>query len=708
MGIPYQLIEETLDRYKNRQANRQEHLDKLNAGMLLETDSPERVQKRLERLHRNSFVSTAILEARPVERETPVLSEDDFNRLVQEQVIGQNDLMGLAYLEFALQASRSVGRVVIRNSRQRLMGYGTGFMVSPRLLLTNNHVLPTVDQTRSSLIEFDYQTSITGQLLQSHSFELDPDTFFLTSKPLDFTLVAVKENSSGLPLETFGWNRLLEEQGKVILGEYVNIIQHPEGKPKQLALRENRLIDLFDDFLHYVTDTAYGSSGSPVFNDQWEVVGLHHSGVPERDAHGNILTSDSQAWTPGMGEDRVAWKANEGIRISRVVQQIKQQALSSIQRRLRDEMFDEQPKVIVSPSSIIRSENMSQFQSNPTIGNDGSVTWAIPLQVTVRLGGVPVLSTPPPVTSGTPAPTPSQDRPTLDTSQDPELAGDLELLERARQGTLPYYDAEADAQDRERYYGDLANTASSLTQKDLYKLLKELVRSTHTKTLPYNPKSRLYPWIDLRPDLKIRSIYSQLTFEPEEIIQEDFKIEQERQVRLQEVFLHESDTTKLLESIEFLESELPYNCEHVVPQSWFNKKEPMKGDLHHLFACEVECNSFRGNIPFFDFEDFGEALRTNCGKSERSNFRFEPEHGKGEVARATFYFLLRYPGFINKTISEYTEDRLQILLEWHTTHPVSEYEKHRNAAIFKKQGNRNPFIDFPEWVAKVDLTLGLG
>jgi endonuclease I len=47
-----------------------------------------------------------------------------------------------------------------------------------------------------------------------------------------------------------------------------------------------------------------------------------------------------------------------------------------------------------------------------------------------------------------------------------------------------------------------------------------------------------------------------------------------------------------------VEEALPFNCEHVVPQSWFGKAEPMRGDLHHLFACESRCNSFRGNTPF--------------------------------------------------------------------------------------------------------------
>src|SRR4051794_25147285 len=55
-----------------------------------------------------------------------------------------------------------------------------------------------------------------------------------------------------------------------------------------------------------------------------------------------------------------------------------------------------------------------------------------------------------------------------------------------------------------------------------------------------------------------------------------------------------------------VEAALPFNCEHVVPQSWFGKQKPMRGDLHHLFVCEARCNSFRGNTPYMEFADFPE------------------------------------------------------------------------------------------------------
>jgi endonuclease G len=94
----------------------------------------------------------------------------------------------------------------------------------------------------------------------------------------------------------------------------------------------------------------------------------------------------------------------------------------------------------------------------------------------------------------------------------------------------------------------------------------------------------------------------------------------------------------------------------VVPQSWFGKPEPMRGDLHHLFACEARCNSFRGNTPYgeADFPELQEVVRTDCGKSESN--RVEPAHGKGPAARAVFYFLLRYPDTISP--GELPSDRL--------------------------------------------------
>ena len=82
--------------------------------------------------------------------------------------------------------------------------------------------------------------------------------------------------------------------------------------------------------------------------------------------------------------------------------------------------------------------------------------------------------------------------------------------------------------------------------------------------------------------------------------------------------------------------------------------------------------------------------------------------GKGVVARATLYFLLRYPGLIAAAGGELDAERLPVLLAWHQGSPPDEYEQHRNMAIFAVQGNRNPLIDYPEWAEKIDFRLGFG
>jgi endonuclease G, mitochondrial len=285
----------------------------------------------------------------------------------------------------------------------------------------------------------------------------------------------------------------------------------------------------------------------------------------------------------------------------------------------------------------------------------------------------------------------------------PEDTTPLPVLESADLERVDeeYYDEEQDLQDRDGYYSGVNLNASG---DDLYRSLSKLVAKTHKKKLSYSPSKHLYPWVDLREDGELISIYSGASFSVEEFIQHDENAEAARRSELESIMALESFATDDLAGImDALEASHPYNCEHVVPQSWFNKREPMRGDLHHLFSCEVRCNSFRGNLPFTEFGL--EKVMEDCGESIGG--KFEPLGGKSAVARATLYFLLRYPGEINNKQNEYTADSLGTLLSW-AQQPVSEYEKHRNQAIFEKQGNRNPLIDFPELVDKINFRLGLG
>jgi deoxyribonuclease-1 len=279
--------------------------------------------------------------------------------------------------------------------------------------------------------------------------------------------------------------------------------------------------------------------------------------------------------------------------------------------------------------------------------------------------------------------------------------------ERARSGNV-YFDENRDKADITTYYRRIDFAAE---EKDsLFRKLNDLITRTHTNQPSYD-ESRykyLYLWVDLHEDGNIHSIYSGNIREPEQLLREDYETEIKRMEASNALLGASSPLTDLQarEMIANIENNYKYNCEHVVPQSWFFKANPMRGDLHHLFACEPTCNSTRSNYPYYDFADYEpmdvmRIIKGSCGKYD--NGKFEPETGKGAVARATLYFLLRYPG----KITRYSKEDIHMLLSWHQKFPVSLYEKHRNQAIFDIQHNRNPLIDFPQYVDHIDFILGL-
>ncbi len=144
------------------------------------------------------------------------------------------------------------------------------------------------------------------------------------------------------------------------------------------------------------------------------------------------------------------------------------------------------------------------------------------------------------------------------------------------------------------------------------------------------------------------------------------------------------------------------NCEHTWPQSKFTNAFPnemQKSDLHHIFPADSKANSIRGNDDFVDVQtDNGTLTQDECGTSKYGSSAasghdgFEPPlTHKGNVARALFYFSVRYKIAMPKT----EED---VLRRWNDLDPVDQEEMDRNNAIEQVQGNRNPFIDFPSLV----------
>lgn len=264
-----------------------------------------------------------------------------------ERILGTSDLVEINFLDIGRRSGRPVGRVQVRDMAGRVREFGTGFLVSPNLLLTNNHVLPAAESARNSLVDFDFEDDESFKPRTPVVFGLAPDRFYYTDATLDFTLVAVQPaaNDSGAELRTYGYLPLYASKDKVLVDEYVAVIQHPGGAPKKIALRNNKVIDVFDDFVHYTTDTDRGASGAPVFNDQWQVVALHHAGVKKRDESGRVLAVDGSIWTPAMGDDRIAYIANEGVRVSSILAHLRllgeRGDMSPAQRTLLEEALNE-------------------------------------------------------------------------------------------------------------------------------------------------------------------------------------------------------------------------------------------------------------------------------------------------------------------------------------------------------------------------------
>lgn len=292
-------------------------------------DAEWQIERRIARIQRVTGVDREAAEALAHSVDPGAVGLTGRKKRLAKVVQGTTaDFLDMFFLDLARRAADSVCRLAFPNGEW----VGTGFMVSDRLLLTNNHVVPGPTTAAVLRAEFDYELRVAAQQRPVTRFSLDPRTFFHTNKrtDLDFTLVAVGGPvEAGRPLADFGWCRLLETEDRHRLGEFVNIVEHPCGSPKQIVVRENRLVTRLPTVLHYAADTNPGASGSPVFNDEWEVVALHHWGEPHRETS---LPDGS----PVPGD------VNEGIRISAIVHALRaiRHTLPEKKRELLDDVLD--------------------------------------------------------------------------------------------------------------------------------------------------------------------------------------------------------------------------------------------------------------------------------------------------------------------------------------------------------------------------------
>lgn len=209
----------------------------------------------------------------------------------KEAIVGVNDMVAFEFLAAGAEAGKSValllvprfenGVAVKSNTGGPWLMQGTGWMVGPDLLLTNHHVINARrdDELDASAADFERQGLETAIDFAYDSLK-KPATagvqaVVASSVNLDYALLRLKSGQGRQPL------KLLRQRVTVQATTYlsVNIIQHPRGLLKQVAFRNNLVTGADQDTLRYFTDTDYGSSGSPVFDDEWRVVALHRGAV---------------------------------------------------------------------------------------------------------------------------------------------------------------------------------------------------------------------------------------------------------------------------------------------------------------------------------------------------------------------------------------------------------------------------------------------
>jgi hypothetical protein len=185
----------------------------------------------------------------------------------------------IAFLSRGLEVARSVALLSVQGNPDRSLGgenwQATAFLIGQRLLLTNFHNLSSPTLLPHALLRFNFQTDFQGHDEPTRDIALLPQGVFIASQELDYVVTELAQDpGTDFPGLT------LDATHTVQLGDRVNIIQHPRGLPKKISF-QNNLVEYVDKtYIHYQTATDEGSSGSPVFDDQWQVVALHHGVHP--------------------------------------------------------------------------------------------------------------------------------------------------------------------------------------------------------------------------------------------------------------------------------------------------------------------------------------------------------------------------------------------------------------------------------------------
>jgi endonuclease G len=283
------------------------------ASRYVQTDviASEVVQKALAKIE-----SMALKTAPIVNRSAPTPAY--VGKIVKEKIVHQNDMLSFAFLEAGSKAGIGVAKIIVPRFDQGIqakqMGNpvyysGTAWLITRELIITNHHVVNArsdsetdasiidIDlQAKNALIEFDFNSDNIVPL------RLSVKGIVATNKDLDFAIIRLANPEDRVPPARFISEIFVTDTPQV-----VNIIQHPFGYSKKVALRNNHIYKTDYPKVYYFTDTEKGSSGSPVFNDNWQVVALHRASELVKDVN---YQGKSTGWV------------NEGVQMKAIFDQL--------------------------------------------------------------------------------------------------------------------------------------------------------------------------------------------------------------------------------------------------------------------------------------------------------------------------------------------------------------------------------------------------
>jgi endonuclease G, mitochondrial len=223
------------------------------------------------------------LEGRPTQPSIPAALIESVKN---EAILFQDDMLPIGYLQAGITAARSVARLRVPRYDDSVelskRYWGTGWLLTGSFLITNHHVFNARDDGERDASETEFQQQALHTTAQFDIDSLDGGSepisiaeVVTSDQNLDYAIARIAPPQKR-PALVVDWSAFTPRLGDVVP---LNIIQHPNGQPKKIAIRNNLATAAASPELKYFTSTLGGSSGAPVLNDKWHVVGIHRGSI---------------------------------------------------------------------------------------------------------------------------------------------------------------------------------------------------------------------------------------------------------------------------------------------------------------------------------------------------------------------------------------------------------------------------------------------